>query len=83
MWSSAVPPGTVVWGKVILLVFTYGVLNALVDCANCCLLQREEQVVLGTEIHWGQPVAKIHGVQQLYAEFVHIDVAVLQVTYCP
>ncbi len=39
--------------------------------------------MLGTEIHWAQPVAKIHSIEQLYAEFVHIDVAVLQVNCCP
>ena len=47
-----------------------------------CPLQREEHIVLGTNIHWAQPVAKTQGLQQLYAEFVHIDVAVLQVTCC-
>ena len=43
-------------------------------------MQREERVVLGTDIHWMHPVPEAQGIQRLYAEFVHIDVAVLQVT---
>ena len=37
-------------------------------------------MVLGTDIHWMQPVVEAQGIKQLYAEFVHINVAVLQVT---
>ena len=84
MWSSAVPAGTIVLGKVVTLVFTWGALNAFcVDVLSCCLVQREDNVVLATEIHWAQLVARTHGIQQLYAEFVHIDIAVLEVTCCP
>ena len=43
-------------------------------------MQREERVVLGTDIHWMQPVVEAQGIKQLYAEFVHINVAVLEVS---
>ena len=46
------------------------------------VVQREERVVLGTDIQWMQPVVEAQGIKQLYAEFVHIDVAVLEVTSC-
>ena len=73
-----------VWGEVLLLAVTEGSADASGDFyQGAVFLQREEHIVLGTEIHWSQPVARIHGIKQLYAEFVHIDVAVLQVTCRP
>ena len=72
------------WGKLRLLHGTC--ICRAVCCLNPCLLtygalvQREERVVLGTDIHWMQPVVEAQGIKQLYAEFVHIDVAVLEVT---
>ena len=39
--------------------------------------------MLSTDILWTQPVAKIQDIKELYAEFVHIDVAVLQVNLLP
>ena len=39
--------------------------------------------MLSTDILWAQPVAEIQDIKELYAEFVHIDVAVLQVILLP
>jgi len=47
------------------------------------LVQREGRIVLSNDIHWAQPVAEIQDIKELYAEFVHIDVTVLQVTLLP
>lgn len=46
-------------------------------------MQRVERIVLSTDIHWVQQVAEIQIIKELYAEFVHIDVAVLQVILLP
>ena len=47
------------------------------------LVQREGRVVLSTDIHWVQHIAEIQDIKELYAEFVHIDVAILQVIVLP
>ena len=39
--------------------------------------------MLSTDIHWVQPVAEIQDIKELYAEFLHIDVAVLRVIVLP
>ncbi len=46
-------------------------------------MQREGRVVLSTDIHWVQPVAEIQDIKELYAEFIHIDISVLQVICSP
>lgn len=46
-------------------------------------MQRVERIVLSTDVHWVQQVAEIKSIKELYAEFVHIDVAVLQVIPLP
>ena len=46
-------------------------------------MQREGRIVLSTDIHWAQPVAKIQDIKELYAEFVNIDIAVLEVILLP
>ena len=50
---------------------------------RCQSVQREERIVLSTDIHWAQPVAEIQDIKEFYAEFVQIDVAVLQVILPP
>lgn len=46
-------------------------------------MQREGRIVLSTDNHWAKPLAKIQDIKELYVEFVHIDVAVLQVIMLP
>jgi len=57
--------------------------SASVIFADCHSVQREGGIVLSTDILWAQPVAEIQDIKELYAEFVHIDVAVLQVILLP
>ena len=49
---------------------------------KCDLVQREGRVLIVTDICWAQKVAETVGIRELYAEYVHIDVAVLQVIRC-
>jgi hypothetical protein len=47
------------------------------------VVQREGRIVLSTDLHWAQPIAELKDIKELYAEFVHIDAAVWQVTLLP
>lgn len=47
---------------------------------NCQSVQREGRIVLSTDIHWAQPIAKI---KELFAKYARTDVAVLQVILVP
>ncbi len=46
-------------------------------------MQREGRIVLSTDVHWRHPLVGLQGVEELYAEFVHLDVAALQVSLLP
>ena len=46
-------------------------------------MQREGRIVLSTDVHWRHPLNGLQGIEELYAEFVHLDVAALQVRLLP
>ena len=43
-------------------------------------VQREGRVLMVTDIYWAQVLVETVDLTELYAEYVHIDVAVLQVS---